>query len=372
MKIDIITLHRVRNYGSSLQTLATQTLFENYGVNVEFIDYYPKRYHTIELLKRLKNKNEKLKNNIFLLFGAQVIMSISYLRKKIVFDSFLKKYIFLTKKCYSSEAEIIKYYPQADAYCTGSDQVWNSLWNEGIDKPFYLSFVKKNAFCFSFASSFGNSNLLNEEKETVKKLLKRYSYISVREKDGINILNDMRISNVFQVLDPTLMFDSKYWIKFVKKNKKYKKYVLTYNLHHDKKLDDYAYKLAKSKGLKLINLSCNLHDILKKGKLSWCPRIEAFLTLISNSEFVITDSFHATVFSLIFHRKFVSIYPKEASSRIESILKLVSLENRGTRNYDLSIANNDIDYELVDKILIDERNKTNEYIKLVLKEIKND
>ena len=92
-KIDIITLHRVRNYGSSLQTLATQQVFKNLGFKTEIIDYYPERYTSLGLLKRLKNKNATLKKNPILLFGARIIISISYIKKKIVFDNFLKKYI---------------------------------------------------------------------------------------------------------------------------------------------------------------------------------------------------------------------------------------------------------------------------------------
>lgn len=91
MKISVITLHRVRNYGSSLQTLATQSFFRKLGFDVEIIDYYPERYTSVGLLKRLKHKSSKLENNAVFLLGAQMIMSVSYIKKKIVFDSFLKK-----------------------------------------------------------------------------------------------------------------------------------------------------------------------------------------------------------------------------------------------------------------------------------------
>ena len=90
MKIGVITLHRVRNYGSSLQTLATQNFLKENGCNAEIIDYYPERYTSKGLLKRLKYKSEKLEHNPILLFGARVIISFSYIKRKLSSTAFLK------------------------------------------------------------------------------------------------------------------------------------------------------------------------------------------------------------------------------------------------------------------------------------------
>lgn len=244
MKISIITLHRVRNYGSSLQTFATQNFVEKFGADVEFVDYYPERYTSFGPLKRLKNKSDRLAKNPILLLAAQIIISISYIKKKLVFDSFLKKRIKLTPKTYRSEKEIVNDLPDADAYCTGSDQVWNSHWNEGVDRPFYLSFVPEDKYKFSYAASIGNAELSEEEVSEVFPLLKKYKHITVRENVGVDILRDMGLESE-QVLDPTLLFDSEEWNKYTSDRFKKKKYVVTYNLHHDKRIDDFAQMLGK-------------------------------------------------------------------------------------------------------------------------------
>lgn len=370
MKISVITLHRVRNYGSSLQTLATQRFLQKMGCEVEIVDYYPERYSSLGLLKRLKNKSEKLAKNPVLLLGARIIISFSYIKKKIVFDKFLSRYINLTSKTYYSEKDLLGDNLQADAFCTGSDQVWNSHWNEGVDRPFYLSFVPEDAYKFSYAASIGNADLDKKEVEEVLPLLKQYRHITVRENVGVDIIGSMGLE-AKQMLDPTLLFKAEEWDNYTSDKYKNKKYVLTYNLHHDKRIDEYARSLAKEYGLETYHISYNVHDIIRKGKLKWCPTVEEYLGLIKNAQYVVTDSFHATVFSILFHTKFMVIYPEQASSRIRSILELLSLNERGSETVpDLELAKREIDFSYADNKLEEERQKSREYLSVVLSEIK--
>ncbi|MBQ8297282.1 MAG: polysaccharide pyruvyl transferase family protein [Ruminococcus sp.] len=372
MKIDVITLHRVRNYGSSLQTLATQNYLMQKGCKTEIIDYYPERYTSLGLLKRLKNKSERLAKNPVLLFGARCVISVSYVKKKLVFDSFLRKYIKLTPKTYRTEKELLNNVPKADAYCTGSDQVWNSYWNEGVDRPLYLSFVPKSKYKFSYAASIGTSKLSEKEKTEVRPLLEEYNRITVRENNGVDILNDAGIHGAVQMLDPTLLFKASEWNKYTSNRFRNEKYVVTYNLHHDKRIDEYAAKIASEKNLKVFNISYNLHDIIRKGTLKWCPTVEEYLGLIRDAQYVVTDSFHATVFSLLFHTDFMVIYPEKASSRLRSILELTGLNERGCDKMPpLRLADQKINFSNTDAVLERERKKTEKYIDMVIDEIKN-
>lgn len=370
MKVSVITLHRVRNYGSSLQTLATQSLLEMYGADVEIIDYYPERYTSLGLLKRLKHKSSKLEKNIILLTGARMIMCLSYAKKKFVFDSFLKKYIKLSPETYRTPQEIKKYPLKSDAYCTGSDQVWNSHWNEGIDTPFYLDFVPKSEYKFSFASSIGSDSLNDKEKKAVKKMLSEYRHISVRELQGVKILQEIGIDST-NVLDPTLCFNMDFWKKYSSDIYSGKKYILTYNLHHDKRIDNLAQKTAEKLGCKVYNISYNIHDVVRSGTLKWCPSLEDYLGLIKNARCVITDSFHATAFSLIFHTDFFVLYPEEASSRLRSILRLTCLENRGSEKFPkVDDVLKKINFSNVENILDKQRTESKKYIEKIMSELK--
>lgn len=370
MKIELITLHRVRNYGSSLQTLATQLFFEENGFDVEVIDYYQGRYSSLGLLKRLKNKSKRLENNVAMLLAAQIAISFSYIKKKIIFDSFLKKYIHLSPKIYKTEDDLLANYPAADAYCTGSDQVWNSHWNEGIDAPLYLSFLKKDEYRFSYASSIGNSSLSDEEKLAILPYLEKYEHITVRENKGVDILSEIGIKNVTQMLDPTLLFDYGRWNKYTSNKFKNKKYIVTYNLHHDSRIDEYANLLGKQKGIKVYNISYNWHDVVRKGHLKWCPSVEEYLGLIRDAEYVVTDSFHATVFSLIFSTKFIDIYPQEASSRLRSLLELTGLTERGFDNMPpIEAADAMIEFDKVHAVICEEKKRAYNYITTIKNEL---
>lgn len=371
MKIDVITLHRVRNYGSLLQTLATQKFLEQNGCEAEIIDYYPERYSSLGLLKRLKCKSKRFQHNLVLLFVARIIISVSYIKKKIVFDSFLKKYINLTQKTYYCEDELKSDPPQADAYCTGSDQVWNSHWNEGIDSPFYLSFIPDSAYRFSYAASIGNIRLNEDEAKAIFPMLNKYQHITVRENAGVDVIEALGL-NAEQVLDPTLLFNEKDWTPYISNRFSEKKYVVTYNLHHDKRIDQYAAQLAIKHGLEVLNISYNFHDIVRYGKLIWCPTIEEYLGLIRDAQYTVTDSFHATVFSILFHTKFMIIHPEQASSRIRSLLSLLHMENRGIDEMpSVEQAEADVDFEQAEGILQNERTKSRQYISMALNEIKN-
>ena len=291
MNIDFITLHRAQNYGSVLQTLALQLKLEELGHKVRVLDYHPERYTNKGWLKRLKDKSPKFKNPLILL-AAKILIYPSYMRKGKVFNAFVNKYLYLApyKFATNEEAKSVCYF-DADAYCTGSDQVWNSHWNECVEKTLFLDFVPKGKLVFSYAASIGLSKLPEEEISETKQLLEKYEYLSVREDTGVKILNDLGRTDVVQSLDPTLLLTKEEWEKYT--NNKYagKQYILTYNLHHDSEIDKYAQALSKKYGIPVWNISYNWHDVVRNGHLCWCPPVEEFLGLIKHARFVLPIRF---------------------------------------------------------------------------------
>ncbi|MGO5444565.1 polysaccharide pyruvyl transferase family protein [Faecalimonas sp. LCP19S3_D12] len=367
MKISLITIYQ-DNYGSTLQCLATQELFEKLGAGVEIVDYWPERYSIKGRIIRLKGKNKKFKNPLILNIARLIILP-SYLKRRYVFNKFTKNQLNLTSRKYGSYKELEESPPKADVYCTGSDQTWNSLWNEGVDKTFFLCYAPENKPRVSYASSIGNSSISKEEAQEIVPYLKKYNYISVREDKGVELLTDLGISNVIQCLDPTLLLDTNYWINLIADKYKGKRYVVTYNLHRDPNIDKFAQSVADKYNLKIYNIAYNWHDIIRKGYLKWCPRVEDFLDLIKNATFVVADSFHATVFSLLFHTEFVSILPEEASSRIVSLLHAMGLDERACiGSPDISLLDNAINFEKTDKKLQELRNDSDNYLVRIIEE----
>ena len=350
MKIDIVTLHRAQNYGSVLQAFALQKQIEKLGHQAYILDYYPERYTNKGLLKRLKNKSSRFNNPLVLLI-AKLLIYPSYLKKGIQFNKFMH-YLNLEKPSFATNEEGMGRFTDADAYCAGSDQIWNSHWNEGVEKALYLDFVPKGKLCLSYAASIGLSNIPANEIDETKLLLDKFEFLSLREDKGVELVRELGRTDAVQCLDPTLLMSKEEWSLYADDSYKGKEYVLTYNLHHDPEIDKCAKAIASKYHLQIRNISYNWHDIVRHGHLDWCPTVEGFLGLIKNAKYVVADSFHATAFSIIFEKPFVVITPEVASSRLSSLLKMLGLDDHNINKFtSLKVIEQPIDYIRVKSII---------------------
>lgn len=361
MRIDVITLNAVQNYGSVLQALATQEIFKQHGCEVTIINYIRENVHYKNLLKTW-SKGNPIK---------ALIMIPTIIRWKKVFSEFTRNYLNLSTGTYITEDDFKKYPLEADAYCTGSDQVWNSKWNRGILSCMYLSFVPKEYYKFSFSSSFGQDHLEETEVKETKRYLEEYKRISVREDSAKKILeNQYKIKNSIHLVDPTLCVPGNFWRKLETPRKIREKYILIYNLNRSKEFDRYTVNLSRQTGLKLVRFCTRYDQFYRPGKSILVPEVFEFISLIDNATYVLTDSFHATAFSLNLHTEPICIYPKEFGGRIESLLKQTNLLHRHVTNYnDLDVVNRPVDFEKVEEILEIERRKANSYIETVIEDI---
>lgn len=367
-KVCLITLHRVKNYGSVLQTYATQIVLEEMGFDVEIIDYYPSRYSFLGMLKRIKNQNKYIKKSFLLRMVARFIIIPSYFLRFKAFNNFIYSHLKMSSDTYKTYEALSKKIPLADIYITGSDQVWNSEWNDGIDKSLFLGFVPKEKRKIAYAASFGKKELDNYEKEETAALLKRYDDISVRETSGVEIVKSLGINKVTNVVDPTLLLSGDKWREISSNRYNNKKYILVYNLNRNKKIDKYAENLSIKTGLKIFYLSYQLHEFYKKGKMICNPKVADFISLIDNASYIISDSFHATAFSINLNKQFVIVYPGKYSTRIQSLLKYLKLEDRVARNEeDLDIIKKDIDYKNINKRIEIMRKESLSWLKKSLK-----
>lgn len=366
-KVELITLQRVPNYGSFLQAYATQEIIKMLGYDIEIINYFPERMSKKGLLKSLKNKKKILKKSFLARTVAKMIMLPSYNKRFNTFNKFIFNKLNMTKIEYHNDDDFMKNTPIADIYITGSDQVWNSGWNGGIDKPLFLNFVPKGSKCIAYAASFGKSSLEDWEIPETKELLNKYSKLSTREISGTEILNSLGFKSDV-VLDPTLLLNKDDWSNIISDKYKDKKYILVYNLNRNKKIDIYANNISKSTGLPIYYLSYSIHEFYKKGKMICCPQVEDFLSLINNASYIVTDSFHATAFSINFNKNFMIVFPNKYSTRVESILKITNLTNRIVKDVNsTSLASENIDFKTANEIILKERKKSIEWLKNALK-----
>lgn len=357
MKASVITLHTVDNYGSAMQTYATKQILDKLGYEVEFVDYWRKDNLPEYRAERLLNSSTLKRIKCVWGFNrytrklAIMIFTMVLKRKKSVMQEFLEKNIQVTSHRYTSYDDLKENPPIADVYITGSDQVWNRIWNKGIDKAFFLDFAPKGKPRISIAASIGREHFDKEEIPETARLLKQYAAISVREQSAVNLLSTIGIKSTL-ILDPTLMLNSKEWKQIAEETKLTRPYLLIYQLNPDSRMDSYATELAQKEGWDLLRIGFGRSDKKKSGKCVMMPSVEKFLGLFFGAKCILTDSFHATAFSLNLGIDFISVIPPRFGTRIENILALTKTENRILSDFaDLSIVESTIDKKYVAKVL---------------------
>lgn len=355
MKISIITLQNISNYGSVLQAYATQVYFMERGFEVEFVDYWRENMIDRNIAKNLiETKQLKFKNiwgkNKYLKELATVLLEMKIRNRAKVFRKFVKEHLNITPEQYISISELRSNPPVADYYCAGSDQVWNSEWNGKFDEAFYLQYGSQGIKRFSFSSSFGVENIPRGESVKVKKILEEFNIITVRESSAVTLLDKLGIK-ADCILDPTLLIEKKQWKTVINSDiKKNGKYILVYQLNNNVKFDEIVEKAAEELSCKVIRIEYKKTN--KYGAHIILPDITDWVSYFYFAEYIITDSFHATAFSINFEKKFVNILPDKYGTRILSILEKVNLEERKIDDASqINVLDKSIDYTNVKKKL---------------------
>jgi hypothetical protein len=365
-KVGIITFHRAMNYGAVLQAYALEKKILGLGYECEIIDY---RYNKVELyygrlqpgkfkyIKGIRNILGTLKNDLFFFPKS----------KKNKFDEFIDKYLKLSKEMYNRD-QLINTNLLYDVFITGSDQVWNCACTD-FDKEYFLDFVADSHKKNSYGASFGFAELPINYIHKYNDLLKDFEHISVREKHGITIIKDLTGLDAHLCLDPTLLLMKDQWDEIAISPGK-KKYILVYTIAESDSLVEFAKELAKKTGLDIIYIDIGLTYLNIENRI-WDGGPREFLGWVSEAEYIITNSFHGTVFSINYHKKFFCELQKTrdaANSRLENMLDMVCLREREILDGKNSQMLAEIDYKRIDEIVNKEGEKSLKYLKAILEE----
>ncbi len=327
-RVGLITIYHVPNYGSVLQTYATQILLEKLGYECDIINYkYPNEYH-----HSLGRPKQSLKSKIGRLFG----LSASH-RKANKLESFKKKHFNFTE-LYSHLNELKSAnWDKYDMFVVGSDQVWKSKYTLG-DTAFLLSFVPDKKKRISIASSFATNSIPAEYRERYRKHLEKFNAISVREQNGINIIkNELQLDCTPEVvLDPTLLLSREEWLNTIPRSnfRKKKKYILLYMLTYAFEPRPYIFEVLKHLQSQDDYEIIALEGYTPAGQAQGIEMIDKtdssipeFIDLFANADVVVTSSFHGTAFAVNFGIPLVSIVPGDkGDDRQSSLLKTIGLD----------------------------------------------
>lgn len=311
------------NYGTVMQAVATKSILEDYGRPV-FVDYqrpwWTPEGHKAEAFSRPGN---------LLWNRLRYALSLpDWNHRHRLFRTFVEQELTL---CDSTPFLTGQGVFDMDAvYCVGSDQTWNASENKGVDPVFFLLNVPDGCRRIALSASFGRQSLSDKEKRMAKPALGKFQAISVRESSSVEILNSMGLDGV-ALKDPVLLCKPELWWDLSQSVKPDKNpYVLVYRLNPNPALDRYAVDVARDLhcGVRIVTPTLGLRPSPGSSMKIVCePTPERWLALFRDAQYVVTDSFHGTCFSLIFEKPMTVFDPPKYSVRLIDVL----------RDFDLSV-----------------------------------
>lgn len=328
MKIKTLTTYNVYNYGASLQAYALMTYLSSLGNDVEIINYQP-NYLTRKYDYKWVNPESSMSRCAVTRVLYRILKFLqrqTTMGRKRAFDQFNCDYLRTTEYCYNSFDELNANPPEADLYIVGSDQIWNVFYEAGRDPAFYLEFVQQGMRA-SYAASFSYLDIDSANMKRISNSLNKFVAISVRERQGLEILSQMGLKGTW-VLDPVFLLPIVEWEHLANIMAPCDRYLLIYDFERNSDLRDFACTYAHKKGLKIYSINDTY-------PLSYADRNfnnagpREFVGLIRHCSAFVSNSFHGTAFSILFHKPvFVfSRHRHKVNSRMESLLGLFELDD---------------------------------------------
>ena len=316
MKICTITCNNTDNHGARLQTYALAKHLQDQGNEVQVIDYRPPYMNPSLRILYCPGWSLKEWAKFFLRFAQRIRTKKRHAR----FVVFSQKHIPLTNTIYHNIDELRANPPDADLYIAGSDQIWNTDFPNGTDPAFYLDFGSKSIRRESYAASFATTELRPGTEDFVRTKLARFNRISVREKSGLTILERLGIKGGVQNDDPVFLLSTEQWNEIADGEGESENYLLVYDFFSDSRIKEKAKEIARDRQLRIFAI-CPIHQhYADKNFTTSGP--ETFVSLVKNASFVVTNSFHAIAFCMIFQKEFCFIErPDGLNERITDLVK---------------------------------------------------
>lgn len=350
MKIGILTFYCSDNYGAMLQAYGLKNFVKSINDDTEIIPYAPfflVGRHWFVPYYPFSSKRRQL---IWAITGIKhnLQMKGDFFRQKINMRRFRKNYLVDTARKIRNvkELEQLSY----DTYIVGSDQIWNPDITFGLRSAYFGAFDnahKKRVI--AYAASLGGSELPVCFETEIRQLLQSVDSISMREEAAVPYIKTMTKSDVSAVTDPVFFLNAKQWERIEILPQK-KHYILVYDTERNRKLNQYVKHLALEKHLEVVEIKLEKAHDDAEFTIEVSAGPAEFLGYIHYADYVVTNSFHALAFSIIFHKAFFVFGHSNRNARLENVLLQCGLEKR----IDYNSREMDID-EVIDWKAVDER-----------------
>ena len=366
MRIGILTLPLHANYGGLLQAYALQTVLERMGNNVVVFDS-PNHMHISGLKKcfaypkRCVDKYQ-LGKNIKITRDTTFNRETKIIRKDV--QPFTDKYIHRYEVTNFESLQNKDF----DVLIVGSDQIWRPVLFKKIEDAFFNFAKDWNVKRIAYAASFGVDNWEFSQEQTFqcKKLIQMFDAVSVREKSGVELCQTKLGRNDTQwVLDPTMLLDQKDYLSLINSSNtgKSEGQLFYYILDATPLKISIVDALSSKHNLKSFKVSAPIDDFTLPAEMRVQPPVEKWLAAFRDADFVVTDSFHACVFSILFQKQFVVIGNQfRGSTRMQSLLEMFGLSSRLVDNIEEAQRLDEIDYNAISERLSLMREKSTSFL----------
>lgn len=359
-RIGVLTFHRAINNGAVLQAYALVRTINDLGGNARYIDYTAAKIRNDYYIKPLLKRRSIKSVGVYFLFDLNMAAS----QKK--FHEFVDCYIPIEECDLTDEVSIKNKF---DALISGGDQIWN-LNLTGHDTKYYLDFTKQ-VNKYSYGTSFGTTRFTDSEKNEIRILLADYKQLNVRERSAKEFIDSIIECQCRIVPDPVFLLTKKEWIEQFSLKEKIEEnnYILYFELHDNKLMREWALHLANVNKCKILRITNDFFSIAGMKSVKRSGPID-FLEHILNAHTIVTDSFHAAAFAIIFNKPlYIGLKQGELThlnTRIESLVNTYNIQKQIISD---DITENIIDYECVNKRISIERKVGIDVLKGIIKEI---
>ena len=316
MKIAIMSFPGSPSHGASLQMYALYRTIEKMGHTPVILNYIPKKLADQYNFTGKKTLKYYVTNSISKLLVPNT---------KKAFSDFESGWQKVPEQVLTDKTKLTKLTENIDKIIVGSDQVWN-MDITFHDYSFFLDFCNDKKKKVAYAPSFGNDNVYDEERIRIGELLSEFSYLSAREKRGCELIKELTGKQVPMVCDPTFLLDENEWREISRRFKYKNKYVLLYTIKPSIDLYKKAIKFAKKHNMEIVIIGGKLRNYFcGKEKHVFGVGPAEFLGLVDNAEYIFTNSFHGTAFSIIFNKNFYVEYSSNTNIRLVNLIEITGL-----------------------------------------------
>lgn len=367
--IGILTFYWADDYGALLQAYALKTYLSKYQETV-MIPYYPavlrSRYHLIQY----SQQEGRLRKGYGIVRGMLDRRFRSDFMAKCKISRFRGKYLTGVRECLNDSKEIYEFDRHVDTYVVGSDQVWNPEITEGFQEGYFCTFRLlrgEEARYIAYAPSIGSERLEERYSQQLLELLTNFDEISLREPSAMPYMKELYEGKLSVVLDPVFLLKKKEWERLIRTKRRIKKnYIAVYYTEYNQAMAEYLQCLEKNTGMHVLVLKPKQEDVHWTDNQVFARGcgLSEFLEWMYYAPYVVTNSFHGTALSVIFHKQFAVFPHSVRNARISDLLEMLDLKKRmvDTREIVLHIDET-IDWKKADEALKEEVKVSKEFIR---------